>query len=198
MTWPDGSMYCGKQGPTPWWIKLRLCYLFPKLIVSVSLGSFKKGLRDGRGIQTNANGSMYHCGLWKKDKPCIKGEQESASNSIESDSLVSAISLSDSAKLRFQRGGQNTSEEDIVIMESQSVVAADESMNSRRSHCKAALAISKEPQDLPTHSNSLALSPEVRTIPATPSKMDEVSSFGSCDQDVTPNFLVNEMERISL
>ena len=171
MTWPDGSMYCG---------------------------SFKKGLKEGRGIQTNADGSMSHCGLWRKDKPYIEGERVSATSSFDSsDSLLSGISLSDSARFRNQYGCLNTSEEDIVIMESQSVAVAEETMHVTRSPSNGASLTNKEPQDMPNHSKALTLSPEVQAIPATPSKMDDVSSIGS-DHDVTPNFLLAPVERISL
>ena len=166
MTWPDGRMYCG---------------------------SWSKGRREGRGIQTNADGSMDHCGLWKRDKPYIKGQTPSPSTSICTHSLASVR--------RYQGGGQNTSEEDIVYMEAQSVAVADESYHTGRSSAKAAAAAAKEPVDLPLHSKSLAPSLELKTIPATPTKMDDVSSIGgSCDQDqeFSNQFLLSPTERLEL
>jgi hypothetical protein len=162
MAWPDGRMYCG---------------------------SWKNGKRDGRGIQTKADGSMDHCGLWRKDKACIKGEA-SASNSICSDSVGSGLSLH-SAHVHSQFGGQNTSEEDIVIMEADFVAVADDSLH-------AAVRAAKGSRDLIAHTTLLASSPpKVQTIPATPTKMDDMSSIGS-DHEVTPNFLRTFAERISL
>jgi MORN repeat len=153
-------------------------------------GSWKNGKRHGRGIQTKADGSMDHCGLWKRDRPCVKGEA-SGSNSHCSDSAGSELSRAHSAHVRCQFGGQNTSEEDIVFMEAQFVAVADESMN-------AAARTLKETQDLIIHTKSLTLSPpKVQTIPATPTKMDEMSSIGS-DHDMTPTILRTLSERISL
>lgn len=173
MTWPDGRMYCG---------------------------SWKKGRREGRGIQTNADGSMDHCGLWKKDKPYIKGQASSPSASVCSNSFASGASLTNSARIRYQGGGVNTSDEDIVFMEAQSVAVADESCNTGRlSSAKAVAPETREVVDLPTHSDSMAISPEGKAIPATPSKLDDVSSIGDSDQDVTPSkFLETPLERISL
>lgn len=128
---------------------------------------------------------MDHCGLWKKDRPCVKGEAS------ELNSFCSVGSEPSLAHVRSQFGGQNTSEEDIVFMEAQFVAVADESLN-------AAARTVKETQDLIAHTMSLALSPpKVQTIPATPTKMDDMSSIGS-DQDITPNFLRTTSERISL
>ena len=158
-------------------------------------GSFKAGLKEGRGIQTNADGSMKHCGLWKKDKPFFEGERTSISTSFgSSDSIVSRISLSDSARLKF--GCPNTSEEDIVIMESQSVAVAEETLHTSRSPSNGASATVRETHDQPNHSKTLTLSPELN-IPATPSKMDDVSSIGS-ENDISHNLLLAPMERISL
>ncbi|CAB9508705.1 whole genome shotgun sequence [Seminavis robusta] len=177
MTWPDGRMYCG---------------------------SWKNGKREGRGIQTKADGSMDHCGLWKNDRPQIKSEGGSPSNSICANSFTSAagvLSLSNSVNLRPQFGEQNTSEEDIVIMEAQTVAVADESLRSPSSGAvRRGSAVIREPQDLPAHSRSLARSPpDVKTIPATPSKMDDVSSIGSGNDASPPaKFIVTPCERISL
>lgn len=167
MTWPDGRMYCG---------------------------SWSKGKREGRGIQTNADGSMEHCGVWKRDKPYIKGVTPSPSASICTNSVAS--------RKRRQGGCHNTSEEDIVFMESQSVAVADESFNARRSSSKkgTGAAAAKESVDLPLHSKSLAPSLELKTIPATPTKMDDVSSIGTCDpdQDISRHFLLTPTERLEL
>lgn len=177
MTWPDGKMYCG---------------------------SWKKGCRDGRGIQTNPDGSMDHCGLWRKDRPHNKEERGSPATSVSTNSIAGDLSVCGSARLPYQISGQNTSEEDIVIMESQSVANADESMNTGTSPSKkevvpAASPPEKEFQPLLRLPESNVLAPELQTIPATPSKMDDdVSSIGTCDPDATPNFLLTPMERISL
>jgi hypothetical protein len=195
MTWPDGRMYCG---------------------------AWKRGKRHGRGIQTAADGSMIHCGLWKSDKPCLKGEcAQSPNNSVASgNNNLSSLSLTTTARLaRYQDKGQNTSEEDIVFLESQQVAVADESLSHSRSSAAKAIAASttttapsKEQQELPTKDKSLALSPvlqdpntsvafspAVKAIPATPTKADDVSSIGSFDRDDTPtSFLLGPMERISL
>lgn len=156
LTWPDGRQY---------------------------VGHFSKGKRDGRGIQTRADGSIEHCGTWKRDKPYIKGETLSPSLSICSNSLASV------------RRGQNTSDEDVVFMEAHSVAVADESFLSRQS-ARAAAKTAKDPVDSPTHFKSLAPSMELemKMIPATPSKMDDMSSIGSCDQ----GRILESHERIEL
>ena len=113
------------------------------------------------------------------------------SNSMCADSISSDLSLAHSAHLRSQFGGQNTSEEDIVCMEAQLVAVADESFH-------PATRTSKENHDLIAQTRSLALSPpKVQTIPATPSKLDDMSSIGS-DEDITPKCLGAPSERISL
>ena len=172
MTWPDGRMYCG---------------------------SWSKGRREGRGIQTKADGSMEHCGIWKRDKPYIKGVTPSPSPSLCANSIVSGR--------KHRRGGgcQNTSEEDVVFMESQSVAVADESFNNARLRSSsktgdAAVVTTKESVDLPLHSKSLAPSLELKTIQATPTKMDDVSSIGTHDQDqdLSRHFLLTPTERLEL
>ena len=42
MQWPDGQMYCG---------------------------GWKQNKRWGRGIQTDADGTIIHCGQWKNNEP---------------------------------------------------------------------------------------------------------------------------------
>ena len=100
------------------------------------------------------------------------------------------------------------SEEDIVCMESESVAVVDESFNNaRRSSSSktgdAAAAVAtttKESVDLPLHSKSLAPSLELKTIAATPTKMDDVSSIGTHDQDqdLSRHFLLTPTERLEL
>lgn len=184
MAWPDGRMYCG---------------------------SFCKGKREGRGIQTNADGSMVHCGLWKNDAPYIKGETPSPSTSMSSSQSKGSFVQGASAK---QDSAQNTSDEDIVFMESQPVAVADDSHVTARSSSAlkaAAESANKELFGFAAHSKSAvaptqskysdSLVSTVKTIPATPSKMlDDVSSMGgSFDLDQKePTCLLGSFERISV
>jgi hypothetical protein len=184
-TWPDGRMYCG---------------------------AFRKGKREGRGIQTDADGNMVHCGQWKSDAPFIKGGTPSPSMSAE-DLPGGILSIRDSSRQqRYHESAQNTSEEDIVFMESQAVAVADDSHTTTRSSAlKAAISsANKELSAFPAHSKSTtvqsgkgsgSLASTVKTIPATPSKLlDDVSSMGgSFDLDhKEPSFLLGSFERISL
>lgn len=182
ITWPDGRMYCG---------------------------AFTKGKREGRGIQTNAEGTTVHCGLWKNDSPYIKGETPSPDTSM--DFAVSYLSDRDQDHQGFYESSVlNKSEEDIVFMESQAVAVADDYPAARSSVVKTpGMHAKKETLDFPAHSkasmvsrnNCDSLASTVKTIPATPSKLvDDVSSMGGSfelDQK-EPSVLLGPLERISL
>jgi MORN repeat len=69
LTWADGSMYCG---------------------------GFKRNKRHGRGVQTDFDGTVVHCGLWKDDCPFDEPSGPSScsdkSNSNTTDSNIDETS----------------------------------------------------------------------------------------------------------
>lgn len=64
MTWADGSMYCG---------------------------GFKRNKRHGRGVQTDPEGSVVHCGMWKDDFPIDGPNGTPKSKDAESSTLSPSI-----------------------------------------------------------------------------------------------------------
>lgn len=168
-------------------------------------GSFRKGKREGRGVQTNPDGSMVHCGLWKDDTPFVKGETLPP-NSLDT-LRHSDLSQSISTRRRYQETGLNTSEEDIVFMESHAVADADDSHTASRAHPKASDASENSRKQLTgfpacyEQNSKPAVTSTIKAIPATPSKiLDDVSSIGdSVDHEAAePISLVGSFGRVSL
>lgn len=169
-------------------------------------GSFRKGKRGGRGIQTNPDGSMVHCGFWKDDKPFVKGEVLPSDALDTSDNSGSSQSIS--TRRRYQETGLNTSEEDIVFMESHAVAVADDSHTaSRSSYQKVSEASENSRRQLTEfrafceQNSKPAVTSTIKAIPATPSKiLDDVSSIGeSVDHEAAePTSLLGSFEQVSL
>lgn len=149
-------------------------------------GGWRAGQRSGRGIQTNADGSNMHCGIWKNDEPFDNTERSLTRCNISSSASHSPISNSSEGGRHYQHQSVdlNTSAEDIVFLESELVAVADDSLmgtgrktSSRRINPIA--AAKHDVHDLPTHSKSMAMSPRLETIPASPPSAAEIPSSSS-------------------